>query len=364
MPGGQDPINTYGTSLALELLPYWTDGHTGSMEGLYFESSGTTSFHFLTVSELAAHPSNPVRGLVYGSLEDFDRGVEHLQMLGVRYYMAWTPEAQEKAEANPELRLVATIPDLDGADPKGWKVYEVSGSDLVQGLEYEPVVAATNAGTTSECFGTAPPVDGTRDPELGAWECSAAGWYTNDELLDRPWTASGPDEWARVEVDDLASAPRTRLDPVNVTEIEEGPDKIAFHVDEVGVPVVVKSSYFPNWEVHGADGPYRLAPNLMVVIPRENNVSLTYGLTPVDWLGRVISVIGLAGLIVLARWKGARRYGAARNTAAGRHGPAGDGDTHDDTHDDTGAPPGENGRAPGGDEPPPPRRSEPAPALP
>ncbi len=39
-----DPINTYGTSLALELLPYYTDGCIGSMEGLYFESSGTTYY--------------------------------------------------------------------------------------------------------------------------------------------------------------------------------------------------------------------------------------------------------------------------------------------------------------------------------
>ena len=33
------------------------------------------------------------------------------------------------------------------------------------------------------------------------------------------------------------------------------------------MPVVVKTSYFPNWEVQGAEGPYRLAPNLMVVVP-------------------------------------------------------------------------------------------------
>ena len=98
LDGGPDPINNYGTSLALELLPYFTKGRIGSMEGLYFESSATTSFHFLTVSELAQHPSNPVRGLVYGTLDtDFDLGVKHLQMLGVRYFMVWTPEAQAKA---------------------------------------------------------------------------------------------------------------------------------------------------------------------------------------------------------------------------------------------------------------------------
>jgi hypothetical protein len=62
-----DPINSYGTSLALELLPYFTKGKIGSMEGLYFESSTTTSIHFLTVAELSKHPSNPVRGLDYGA---------------------------------------------------------------------------------------------------------------------------------------------------------------------------------------------------------------------------------------------------------------------------------------------------------
>ncbi len=65
--GDPDAINSYGTSLALELLPYFTHGKIDSMEGIYFESSATTDYHFLTVSECAEHPSNPVRGLVYGS---------------------------------------------------------------------------------------------------------------------------------------------------------------------------------------------------------------------------------------------------------------------------------------------------------
>src|SRR5258708_15676512 len=88
-------INTYGTTLALELLPYFTHGRIGSMEGLYFESSATTDFHFMTVSELTAHgaASDPVRGLVYGSIDDFDRGLQHLRMLGLRYYIAESTDA-------------------------------------------------------------------------------------------------------------------------------------------------------------------------------------------------------------------------------------------------------------------------------
>jgi hypothetical protein len=358
LPGGQDPINSYGTSLALELLPYWTNGRIGSMEGLYFESSATTSFHFLTVSEVAAHPSNPVRGLDYGTLEDFDRGVEHLQMLGVRYYMAWTPEAQAKADANPNLRLVAKVPDYDNADPKGWNIYEVQDSALVQGLPYQPVVAKTHAGTTSQCFDTSPPGQGVHDPELGDWECSAAGWWTNRNDLDVAWTQTGPKSWKRVDAAKLADAPKHTLDPVKVTHIDEQTGEISFHVDKVGVPVVVKESYFPNWKVSGASGPYRLAPNLMVVVPTSHDVKLTYDLTPVDWLGRVLTLAGLVGLVLLARWKGARKYcafppGGARTGAGEADGPPRPG----------------SGGTPDGDEPPPtepptPRSSEPAPALP
>ena len=54
-------LNRYGTPMALMLLPFWTDGCIGSMEGLYFESSATTPFHFLNAAETSVAPSNPVR---------------------------------------------------------------------------------------------------------------------------------------------------------------------------------------------------------------------------------------------------------------------------------------------------------------
>ncbi|MEY2419196.1 MAG: hypothetical protein QOG90_1876, partial [Actinomycetota bacterium] len=65
--------------------------------------------------------------------------------------------------------------------------------------------------------------------------------------------------------------------------------------------VVVKSSYFPNWQASGAQGPWRVTPNEMVVIPTSKHVSLHYGWTPVDWFGNVATLLGLLGLIVLWR---------------------------------------------------------------
>ena len=52
---------------------------------------------------------------------------------------------------------------------------------------------------------------------------------------------------------------------------------ISFHVSRVGTPVLVKVSYFPNWHANGADGPWRVTPNLMVVVPTSHDVTLTYG---------------------------------------------------------------------------------------
>ena len=111
--------------MALMLLPYWTDGCIGSMEGLYFESSATVPYHFMTAAELSKAPSNPQRDLPYTGL-DVAKGVQHLQMLGARYYLAFSPEATAQADANPDLTLVG----VTGA----WRAYEVRGSEIVSPL--------------------------------------------------------------------------------------------------------------------------------------------------------------------------------------------------------------------------------------
>jgi hypothetical protein len=69
---------------------------------------------------------------------------------------------------------------------------------------------------------------------------------------------------------------------------------------------MVKTSYFPNWEVHGARGPWRLAPNLMVVVPTSKDVKLTYGLTTGDRAGRVLTLVGLLGIVALVKVRALR----------------------------------------------------------
>src|SRR2546430_9047995 len=139
---GGASLGVYGTPLALMLLPYFTDGRIASMEGLYYESSATTPYHFLSVSTLSApaNASNPQRNLPYRTLGEFDVGVKYMQTLGVRYYMAFSDQAKGLADQSSQLVPVATTPDTDGQPPVGWKIYEVRNAPVVQALAERPVV--------------------------------------------------------------------------------------------------------------------------------------------------------------------------------------------------------------------------------
>jgi hypothetical protein len=272
-----ESLNRYGTPMAMMLLPFWTDGCIGSMEGLYFESSGTTPFHFLNAAETSVKPSNPVRDLPDRPMKysgfDLDKGVEHLQLFGVRYYLAFSEQAVAAAARHPDLREVAVSPP--------WHVYEIADSDLVEPLQYEPAV-----------------LEGMSDANP-AWQRDAVAWYNDREALDVVLAPRGPDGWERVQ---RGEAPeRERLPRTRVTNIDEDELKISFDVDRTGQPILVKTSYFPNWSVSGAEGPYRVTPNLMVVIPTQEHVELTYGNTSVEYLGWGLSLAGLVGVGLLVR---------------------------------------------------------------
>jgi hypothetical protein len=52
--------------------------------------------------------------------------------------------------------------------------------------------------------------------------------------------------------------------------------QITFTTNAIGVPHLIRVSYFPNWDVQGAHGIYPVTPHFMLVIPRSSTVTLTY----------------------------------------------------------------------------------------
>ena len=276
-------LDRYGTPMALMLLPHWTDGCIGSMEGLYFEASATTPFHFLNQVELSTAPSAAQRDLPYGGF-DINKGVDHLQMMGVRYYMATSDNAISQARSNPELTEIA--------ESGPWAIFEVADSDVIQPLANQPAVV-TGVDDTQRDW-----VEEPRDGS-GRFYGPAVQWFTDPTWWDVPLARSGPDDWQRVAVGEHPTA--EPIDPVEVSNPVVDDDSISFDVDRVGEPVLVKMSYFPNWQASGAEGPYRVAPNFMVVVPTDTHVELSYGRTGVEWLSYALTALGLIGLVLLAR---------------------------------------------------------------
>ena len=254
------------------------------MEGLYFESAATTPYHFMTVSALAKSPSNPVRGLKYRTLADFELGVAQMRVMGVNYYMAQSDEAKVKADASPGLKLLAETgsPSVTPQVAR-WKIYEVLDSPLVEPLRNEPVV-----------------LDGISHKH---WLEPSAAWFDDASALDRPLVDGGPAAWPHAGAAEARFSPKKALPAVTVSNIHSDDDSVSFDVSQPGVPVLVKTSYFPNWQATGAKGPWRASPNLMVVVPTGTHVSLHYGRTGVDWAGILLTVFGLLGLAGLAGWK-------------------------------------------------------------
>ena len=70
-----------------------------------------------------------------------------------------------------------------------------------------------------------------------------------------------------------------------------------FLTTAIGVPHLVKASWFPNWRTEGALGPYQAAPAFMVVIPNRETVRITFRRSWAEWLGVLLTVLGVLAAI-------------------------------------------------------------------
>ena len=274
-------LNRYGTPMALMLSGYWSEGHP-SMEGLLFESSLTTPFHFLNAAEVSQRPSNPVSGLDYHHL-DFSRAVKHLAVYDVQYFISYTDSVRQAAQ-DYGLPVLATTPPFT--------VFRLPESSLVDVARYVPAVW-----------------DGT-----GSFLDATLAWYDDVDALDKWLVEEGPADWPRIDNVALKSRPLVSGGG-EVSNVVLDDDRIEFDTTAIGVPHLIKVSYFPNWQATGADGPYRAAPSLMVVVPTQGHVVLRFTDTWAETSGKAATAAGLMALAVWGYLHRRRRQAAAESAA-------------------------------------------------
>jgi hypothetical protein len=228
-------------------------------------------------------------------------------MMGIRYYMGYTPEAIAKADEQADLTKVGT------SGP--WHLYELADTAIVEPLLVQPVVVNERPGDKRERWLE---IGSSYFQHMNEWAALPVDhgpeeWQRIDVVADATRSIGAPGEPGR-QVDIVTPAEGSKiaavsLDPVVVSDVKISEESVSFTVDRVGVPVLVKVSYFPNWQVKGASRVYRAAPNLMVVVPTEKNVTLSYEPSQLDRSSYAVTLFGIVMAVFLFRRR--FRYGVA-----------------------------------------------------
>ena len=265
-------LNKYGTPMVLMTIPLYT--HHTSMEGLYFDSSITTPFHFIAVSGLAERPSNPVGGLRYIN-NQFEKGQEYLEELGVDYFISYTDSITNKSLESDKLTLLFSSDPFTVFGIKSNKV-ELVDQKLVRFEKttfIERSVSSIFRNTAYSNF----------------FDVS----YDNFNNLDTQ-------RIIEVETSDLNQL-KSSTEMANVTNLKINSNTISFNTDKPNKLHIIKISYFPNWEVQNGAGPYRISPSFMAVIPYSENVELKFKNSSIEtysFFTAILSLLLFIGLLL------------------------------------------------------------------
>jgi hypothetical protein len=263
------PSTSHVGQREISMLPYWTDGCIGAMIGVPPEESRTEPLAQFATSEASAYVESS--DLTKLQSHDFTAGAQMLRDMGVRYYIAWSQPAIEAAGGLPFMHVIGS------SGP--WTIYQLDDANVVHPLEQDPV----------------------RFPHMGEeqWRELVERWFVAGMPGGQP-VEGGSKDWSEwTQSGQGAASESSALTPVSVSRVKIARNRISFHVDRIGQPIAIRNSYFPWWSVTGASGPWRLAPNSMVVVPTSNDVTLVAKRRWPDHLAVIVSVIGLVALAAL-----------------------------------------------------------------
>ncbi|MBM3707009.1 MAG: hypothetical protein FJW69_01500 [Actinobacteria bacterium] len=263
-------IQKFGTPRSFELIPYWTKQPT--MEGLLVESSLTAPFHYINQAELSVKPRGTVAGWKVPS-RDYEAAMKHLIYFNISYIMASSPEVIADLKSDTRVEFLNKI--------EPYYFYEIKGlHNYVEVMKNKPY---------------------RYSPEDWIWDMR--DWYLNADNVDNPVIyddgSEGIKQFEEITKEQLSDVPDNPFNAggIVLSEIVER-EKIEFKTTAIGVPHLIKVSYFPNWKAAGAEGPYLVSPSLMMVIPTQSDVTLYYGITYANRIGVTLTMAGWAIIAV------------------------------------------------------------------
>lgn len=264
-------IQKYGTPRSFELIPFWTK--QPGMEGLLVESSLTAPWHYINQAELSLKPRGTVAGWSVPG-RNYEDAIKHLQYMNISYIMACSEEVIADLDSDSSVEFLNKI------DP--WYFYEIRG-------EHNYVEIMSNNPYRYK----------TQD-----WLNDMRDWYLNADNVDNPVIyddgSASMSDFVSIDKESLKKVPENPAAGTGEIIFEKVErEKIEFYTTAIGKPHLVKVSYFPNWKVTGAKGPYLVSPSLMMLIPTQNKVTLYYGMTPANRIGVTLAVSGWVVILLV-----------------------------------------------------------------
>jgi hypothetical protein len=270
-------LDEFGTPRAFEIIPYWTRQDT--MEGTLMEASYTAPFHFINQAELSKQASNAIIGVKYPSL-NVPQGITHMQLMNIPYFLCYSDEVVSACKADPRAELIARFGE--------YHIFRILGTTgYVEVMKNQPVRVKL--------------------PQK-EWRDMAVDWYLNTDDLDTPLVFDNGDpaltQFSAITPEQAINPPKTPVSTEGrVTDELLENERFSFDTTAVGQPHWIKISYFPNWKVEGAKGPYLVSPSFMMVIPTQSHVTLYYGRTVYNTVGQVLEVAAWVLLLGLSAWR-------------------------------------------------------------
>lgn len=243
--------NIAGTIRAFELLPFFSGRST--LEGLYLQSTPTSPAVFYIQSEISTTTSCPLppRKCTFFNLKS---GTEHLKLFNVKHFIAVSDTVKNALRNHSEYELVFEN------DP--YEVYELitNENSYVTIPKYKPIYF---------------PIRNWQDRSYELFK----DYYDVPIIFD----------------ESVKEEPEINREILNRTcniKSTVRQEEVLFTTDCVGVPHLIKISYFPRWKSEGGEKIHLVSPSFMLVYPEKEQVRLYFGRTWVENSSLILSVIG------------------------------------------------------------------------
>ena len=271
--------NVFGSSRAFESLPLFAGRAT--LEGLYMQASITAPFVFYIQSLISRESSQPFPQYSYTAM-DFIRARRYLALFNVSDLIL------RSSEAKAAIRQVAEFAKTNAIGQYELWHLNANMDRYIDVLKFEPVAFQG------------------KDP----WKQVAYQWFTRDDLEDvhlvfnEPVLGNGADPLSLTTAS-LDALPRQEIDTSGCSLRETIQDEEIFlETNCIGKPHLVKVSYHPNWHVEGAEKIFLVSPSFMLIYPQQEKVHLFYGPGPWDRVGLLLTLLGIAVLLLHIRLPG------------------------------------------------------------